>query len=64
MRYAFPHDELKPLSKSYTDSFAELGNLKLEHLPDEYQGISLTLIDSLSTLAVLNDSRNFTFAIR
>ena len=26
MRYAFPHDELKPLSASYTDSLVELGN--------------------------------------
>jgi len=26
MRFAFPHDELKPLSASYTDSLAELGN--------------------------------------
>jgi mannosidase alpha-like ER degradation enhancer 1 len=33
MKYAFPHDELKPLSKSYTDSFVELGNLDLKHLP-------------------------------
>ena len=27
LQYAFPHDELKPLSKSYTDSFVELGNI-------------------------------------
>jgi len=26
------HDELKPLTKSFTDSLSELGNLKLEHL--------------------------------
>ena len=24
MKYAFPHDELKPISKSYTDSLGEL----------------------------------------
>lgn len=25
MKFAFPHDELKPISKTYTDSFVELG---------------------------------------
>ena len=24
MKYAFPHDELKPISKTYTDSLGEL----------------------------------------
>jgi hypothetical protein len=28
MKYAFPHDELKPLTRSYTDSLIELGNAK------------------------------------
>ncbi|CAL5394530.1 unnamed protein product [Camellia sinensis] len=28
MTYAFPHDELKPLAKTFTDSLVELGNLK------------------------------------
>ncbi|XP_037494392.1 alpha-mannosidase I MNS5 isoform X4 [Jatropha curcas] len=28
MTHAFPHDELKPLTKSFTDSLSELGNLK------------------------------------
>ncbi|KAK2663817.1 hypothetical protein Ddye_002391 [Dipteronia dyeriana] len=28
LTHAFPHDELKPLSKSFTDSLSELGNLK------------------------------------
>ncbi|CAI0398958.1 unnamed protein product [Linum tenue] len=53
MTYAFPHDELKPLTKSYTDSLSELGNLKLEHLPTDYSGSALTLIESLSSLAFL-----------
>lgn len=71
------HDELKPLSKTFTDSLSELGNLKvtkllivkdfkfdwfmeksrtsfllcamqLEHLPQDYNGSALTLIESLS----------------
>lgn len=28
MNFAFPHDELKPLSSSWTDSFVELGTLQ------------------------------------
>ncbi|KAI7985298.1 Alpha-mannosidase I MNS5 [Camellia lanceoleosa] len=28
MTYAFPHDELKPLAKTFTDSLVKLGNLK------------------------------------
>jgi len=31
----------------------ELGNLKREHLSRHYKGVALTLIDSMSTLAVL-----------
>ncbi|KAK0586798.1 hypothetical protein LWI29_012500 [Acer saccharum] len=27
--HAFPHEELKPLTKSFTDSLRELGNLKI-----------------------------------
>ena len=68
------HDELKPLTKSFTDSLSELGNLRviflllsmllivsckgkynclfsqlqLEHLPQDYNGSALTLIESLS----------------
>ncbi|KAI8001434.1 hypothetical protein LOK49_LG09G01717 [Camellia lanceoleosa] len=29
MTYAFPHDELKPLAKTFTDSLVKLGNLKI-----------------------------------
>lgn len=69
------HDELKPLTRTFTDSLSELGNLKvviyllvgsvtniwlpreidnlfsylqLEHIPQDYNGSALTLIESLS----------------
>ncbi|KAK6123413.1 hypothetical protein DH2020_042836 [Rehmannia glutinosa] len=63
MTYAFPHDELKPLTKSYTDSLSELGNLNLEHLPQEYNGSALTLIESLSSLAILGNHTEFEKAV-
>ncbi|KAL1566228.1 Alpha-mannosidase I mns5 [Salvia divinorum] len=59
MTYAFPHDELKPLTKSFTNSLSELGNLKLEHLPQEYNGSALTLIESLSSLVILGNNTEF-----
>ncbi|KAK8967848.1 putative alpha-mannosidase I MNS5 [Platanthera guangdongensis] len=59
MTYAFPHDELKPLTGTFTDSLSELGNLKLEHLPQNYQGSALTLIESLSSLVVLGNNTEF-----
>ncbi|CAL5421746.1 unnamed protein product [Camellia sinensis] len=43
MTYAFSHDELKPLARTFTDSLVELGNLKLEHLPQQHHGSALTL---------------------
>eukprot|EP00884_Botryococcus_braunii_P002291 jgi/Botrbrau1/12062/Bobra.0295s0017.1 len=57
--YAFPHDELKPLTKTYTDSLGELGNLNREYLNSSYQGVAMTLIDSLSSLAVLGNRSEF-----
>uniref|UniRef100_A0A0E0CRA4 alpha-1,2-Mannosidase n=1 Tax=Oryza meridionalis TaxID=40149 RepID=A0A0E0CRA4_9ORYZ len=57
--YAFPHDELKPLTKSFTDSLSELGNLNLEHLPNDYNGSALTLVESLSSLVVLGNLTEF-----
>ncbi|CAA0826757.1 Probable alpha-mannosidase I MNS5 [Striga hermonthica] len=63
MMYAFPHDELKPLTRTYTDSLSELGNLNLEHLPQEYNGSALTLIESLSSLAVLGNHTEFEKAV-
>ncbi|EYU42528.1 hypothetical protein ABFS82_09G026200 [Erythranthe guttata] len=59
MMYAFPHDELKPLTKTYTNSLSELGNLKLEHLPQEYNGTALTLIESLSSLVIMGNETEF-----
>ncbi|KAF8378329.1 hypothetical protein HHK36_029668 [Tetracentron sinense] len=63
MTHAFPHDELKPLTKTYTDSLSELGNLKLEHLPHNYNGSALTLIESLSSLVILGNNTEFERAI-
>uniref|UniRef100_A0A8R7UTY9 alpha-1,2-Mannosidase n=1 Tax=Triticum urartu TaxID=4572 RepID=A0A8R7UTY9_TRIUA len=59
MAYAFPHDELKPLTKGFTDSLSELGNLNLEHLPQDYNGSALTLVESLSSLVVLGNLTEF-----
>lgn len=64
MRYAFPHDELKPISKTFTDSFSELGNLKLEHLPQNYKGSALSLIESLSSLLILGNATEFEKGVR
>lgn len=63
MEYAFPHDELKPLTKTFTDSLIELGNLKLERLPQRYNGSALTLIESLSSLAILGNDTEFERAV-
>ncbi|XP_065876431.1 alpha-mannosidase I MNS5 [Euphorbia lathyris] len=63
LTYAFPHDELKPLTKSFTDSLSELGNLKLEHLPQDYNGSALTLIESLSSLVILGNYTEFERAV-
>ena len=58
LRYAFPHDELRPLSRSFTDSLAELGNAA-RPAGSSYEGVALTLIDSLSTLAVMGRRADF-----
>ena len=63
MEYAFPHDELKPLAATYTDSLAELGNAKREP-NDGYEGVALTLIDTLDTLAVLGNKTEFQKSVR
>lgn len=63
LTHAFPHDELKPLSKSFTDSLSELGNLKLEHLPQHYNGSALTLIESLSSLVIMGNNTEFERAV-
>eukprot|EP00954_Amorphochlora_amoebiformis_P007457 578826-Amorphochlora_amoeboformis.AAC.1 len=54
LEFAFPHDELKPISGTHTDSLAELGNAK-RRKDSTYQGVAMTLIDSLDTLAVLGN---------
>ncbi|XP_043704893.1 alpha-mannosidase I MNS5 isoform X2 [Telopea speciosissima] len=57
------HDELKPLTKTFTDSLSELGNLNLEHLPQNYNGSALTLIESLSSLVILGNYSEFERAV-
>ena len=64
MTHAFPHDELKPLSRTWTDSLGELGNLDMKHLPEDYEGVALTLIDAPSTLAVLGNRTEFARNVR
>ncbi len=59
VQHAFPGDELKPLSKTATNSLGELGNLDLQHLTDTYRGVALTAIDALSTLAILGNWTEF-----
>ncbi|CAM8885692.1 unnamed protein product [Rhodiola kirilowii] len=63
MVHAFPHDELKPLSKGFTDSLSELGNLRLEHLPQDYNGSALSLIESLSSLVIMGNNTEFGRAV-
>ncbi|XP_059645034.1 alpha-mannosidase I MNS5 isoform X1 [Cornus florida] len=63
MTYAFPHDELKPLTKTFTNSLSELGNLKLEYLPQKYNGSALTLIESLSSLVIMGNNTEFEKAV-
>ncbi|KAK6148435.1 hypothetical protein DH2020_019347 [Rehmannia glutinosa] len=52
MMYAFPHDELKPLTKSYTDSLSELGNLN----------VSIAVL-YLANLAILGNHTEFEKAV-
>eukprot|EP00927_Polykrikos_kofoidii_P034079 TRINITY_DN28911_c0_g1_i1.p1 TRINITY_DN28911_c0_g1~~TRINITY_DN28911_c0_g1_i1.p1 ORF type:complete len:588 (+),score=77.55 TRINITY_DN28911_c0_g1_i1:71-1834(+) len=59
-RYAFPQDDLRPLSMDGANSFAELGNLALEGLErSTYKGVGLSLIESMTTLAVLGNVSEF-----
>ncbi|GAB5362183.1 hypothetical protein AAMO2058_000776400 [Amorphochlora amoebiformis] len=62
LEFAFPHDELKPISGTHTDSLAELGNAK-RRKDSTYQGVAMTLIDSLDTLAVLGNKTEFARAV-
>ena len=63
MAHAFPHDELKPITRTWTDSLGELGNLNREHLSSTYEGVALTLIDATSTLAVVGNVSEFRRAV-
>lgn len=63
MTHAFPHDELKPLTGSWSDSLIELGNVP-NPKRDGYVGVAMTLIDSLDTLAVLGNHTAFAEAVR
>jgi mannosidase alpha-like ER degradation enhancer 1 len=63
MIFAFPHDELKPLSHTWTDSLIELGNLNLQHLSANYSGVAMTLIDSMPSLALLGETSEFRWAV-
>lgn len=58
MAHAFPHDELKSISGTWTDTLAELGNAR-QKAGSTYSGVAMTLIDSLSTLAVLGNKTEF-----
>ena len=59
--HAFPHDELRPLSQTHTDSLVELG----AQTPTRagYKGVALTLIDSLDTLAIVGNHTEVTSAL-
>ena len=60
MLHAFPHDELKPMFGKYTNSMPELGNA-VNHNP-KYDGIALSLIDSLDSLLMFGHYIDFIFA--
>ena len=60
---AFPHDELKPVSGSFTDSLPELGNAAKDD-ESEYEGLALTLIDALDSLLLFNRTDLFIAAHR
>lgn len=52
MKHAFPKDELRPLSRTGKNSLPELG-ADGDVDQDSYHGVALTLIDALSTIAVI-----------
>lgn len=64
MRYAFPMDDLRPLTQDGSYHFAEVGNLELEGLErNNYEGIALSFLESMSTLAVLGNVTEFRKAV-
>ena len=42
----------------------ELGNLNLERLTENYEGVALSLVDALSTLAVMGNASEFSWAVQ
>jgi hypothetical protein len=54
----FIDDELKPITKTWSDSLAELGNAQPKP-GSKYSGLALTLIDAMDTLVVLGDYEEF-----
>ena len=63
--FAFPGDELKPVSKSKTNSLQELGANAgdRKYFDEEYDGVAMSLIESLSTLAVVGNTTEFTKSV-
>jgi mannosidase alpha-like ER degradation enhancer 1 len=59
MKFAFPHDELQPLSLGWADSLEELGDATRDP-SSSYSGVALTLIDALDTLGVMGNATEFT----
>ena len=54
--------QLKPLSGTWTDSLIELGNAIRGK--SDYHGVALTLVDSLDTLAIVEDRESFTWGVK
>ena len=63
--FAFPADELKPVSKKPTNTLQELGaNAQdRQYFNKEYDGLAMSLIESLSTLAVMGNGEEFTKSV-
>ena len=59
MNFAFPHDELQPLTLTWADTLEELGDATRDP-SSTYDGVALTLIDSLDTLGVMGNATEFT----
>ncbi len=55
-------DELKPISATYTDSLAQLGNAPVDP-NSQYKGVALTLIDALDTLIIAGQYKEFSTAV-
>eukprot|EP00931_Biecheleriopsis_adriatica_P062078 TRINITY_DN37375_c0_g1_i1.p1 TRINITY_DN37375_c0_g1~~TRINITY_DN37375_c0_g1_i1.p1 ORF type:complete len:632 (-),score=112.28 TRINITY_DN37375_c0_g1_i1:39-1934(-) len=64
MRDAFPRDDLRPLSQDGSFTLGEVGKLGADDLETaQYAGVALSLLESLSTLAVLGNVTEFTKAV-